>query len=120
MRVVEQSAKVCSRCHRREPAKDQRYCSTCKNEKQRERRLFIKEPYTKKALARRLACLAVARGKIEPKECEVCGEPVGVTKHHPNYAKPLLVVFACKDCHRRLDELRRDIEKPRELSKACG
>jgi len=49
------------------------------------------------------------RGKLIPKPCEVCGA-AEVVKHHPDYAKPLDVVWLCTPHHRaehdRLDAAR--------------
>jgi hypothetical protein len=50
--------------------------------------------------ARVLLHNAIARGKIvKPKECETCGEETKLDGHHPDYAKPLDVMWLCRRCH---------------------
>jgi hypothetical protein len=40
--------------------------------------------------------------------CEGCSrEGVKLEKHHPDYSKPLLVVWLCKPCHAIADKIRR-------------
>lgn len=53
---------------------------------------------------------AVRDGHLVPKPCEVCGatETVGphgkhrIHAHHPDYNKPLEVIWLCMPCHRKL------------------
>ena len=46
---------------------------------------------------------AIRDGKVKRKSrCEVCGKTGRLEKHHPDYDQPLLVVFLCPACHRRL------------------
>lgn len=95
-------ALVCSRCgvFRRRP--DQRYCSRCHNAYMREWRKS--HPLTGlalvKARARSLAGTALRRGKIERSPCVACGEEDAVM-HHPDYRKPLEIVWLCRPCHRQ-------------------
>lgn len=42
--------------------------------------------------------------------CEGCGLPKRLEKHHPDYSKPLLVVWLCKQCHAIADKIRRRLE----------
>jgi len=57
----------------------------------------------RKAYAWRAACWAVILGVIHPRhECEHCGmsdREVGLQKHHPDYTKPIDVVWLCPACH---------------------
>lgn len=36
---------------------------------------------------------------INPGACSLCGETEGVEAHHPDYSKPLDVVWMCRPCH---------------------
>jgi hypothetical protein len=45
-----------------------------------------------------------------PALCEGCGLPKKLEKHHPDYSKPLLVVWFCKPCHAIADKIRRKLE----------
>lgn len=52
-----------------------------------------------------------ARADMEaPECCEGCGLKKKLEKHHPDYAKPLLVVWLCKPCHAIADKIRRRLE----------
>lgn len=41
---------------------------------------------------------AIRDGKLKKKPCKVCGE-TKVQAHHPDYRKPLLIVWLCKKHH---------------------
>jgi hypothetical protein len=54
---------------------------------------------------------AVRDGKLTaPTLCEGCGLPQRLEKHHPDYSRPLLVVWLCKPCHAIADKIRRRLE----------
>jgi hypothetical protein len=54
---------------------------------------------------------ATRRGKLVPQPCEHCGaENYKTEGHHPDYSKPLDVVWLCRPCHKQLHV---------ELKKAC-
>jgi len=38
------------------------------------------------------------RGLLIPKPCEICGAKE-TEKHHPDYSKPLSVIWYCRPCH---------------------
>lgn len=54
--------------------------------------------------------MAAKAGIQEPECCEGCGLPKRLEKHHPDYSKPLLVVWLCKPCHAIADKIRRRLE----------
>lgn len=52
---------------------------------------------------------AIRSGKIKRQPCEVCGaEPA--EGHHPDYSRPLDVVFLCPQHHRELHQAERMVE----------
>lgn len=56
------------------------------------------EKYPEKFDARYRARRAVQKGIIKKKPCAVCGEEK-VEGHHPDYSKPLYIVWLCKRHH---------------------
>ena len=42
------------------------------------------------------------RIKLENLKCSICQSEENIIKHHPNYSKPLEIVFLCKRCHSKL------------------
>jgi len=54
---------------------------------------------------------AYRTGKIKKKPCEICGDP-NTEAHHPDYGKPLEVVWLCdyhhKEEHKRIKRDRND------------
>jgi hypothetical protein len=64
-----------------------------KVERQRERR----------AEAYKIVRKAIGLGAIVRKEsCEICNKETKTVAHHPDYDKPLFVLFVCEVCHRAL------------------
>ena len=49
--------------------------------------------------ARQVTNRAIASGKLKRLACEQCGE-IKTDAHHPDYSKPLKVVWLCRVCHR--------------------
>ena len=41
------------------------------------------------------------RGRLKPQPCIFCG--TRAEKHHPDYSRPLLVVWVCRDHHLELE-----------------
>lgn len=55
---------------------------------------------------------AVRDGKLQRQtRCEGCGLEKPVEKHHPDYSRPLLVLWLCKPCHAIADKVRRRLEE---------
>lgn len=64
-----------------------------------------------RAKAQQAANNAVRDGKLtRPDLCDGCGLPVKLEKHHPDYSRPLLVMWLCKVCHGIADKVRRILE----------
>ena len=42
----------------------------------------------------------IRRGLLQPQPCSVCGE-AKAEAHHPDYERPLQVVWLCRPCHKR-------------------
>jgi hypothetical protein len=70
-------------------------------EKYKQQGLILRQKYPEKARARSLLSNAVCYGKIvRPTICSLCGSDKGVIEaHHPDYSKPLDVIWVCKSCH---------------------
>jgi len=62
---------------------------------------IYKKEHPEKVKARAKANDAVRCGKMVKKPCAVCGTTKRIEKHHPDYAKPLEVVFLCSVHHKR-------------------
>jgi hypothetical protein len=58
---------------------------------------------SEKGKARNALRIAVHAGKIiKPEKCERCKTDGYVEGHHPDYSKPLEVVWLCRPCHRKV------------------
>ncbi len=57
-----------------------------------------------KSTARSTANIYQRRGRLVPQACQGCGAEAA-EKHHPDYAKPLTVIWLCRPCHRLFHEL---------------
>jgi hypothetical protein len=63
--------------------------------------------------ARSYAGVYKRRGHIVPEPCQECGEAAEM--HHPDYSRPLKVVWLCRRHHLQLH-----VEQSRETIPACG
>lgn len=53
--------------------------------------------------ARTMVSNALRSGKLEkPDRCQNCGDKSPLHGHHPDYSKPLSVVWLCVPCHRQI------------------
>lgn len=59
----------------------------------------------RKDICRSYAGVYKRRGLLEPEACKVCGSPAQM--HHPDYSKPLEVVWLCVKHHRELHQAQR-------------
>jgi hypothetical protein len=60
-----------------------------------------KERYPKRIKARQMITDAIRRGKIKKLPCLICGDP-NTEAHHPDYDKPLEIVWLCEKHHREI------------------
>ncbi len=69
---------------------------------ERERARSAVRRQTKEWQARAELNKAVKRGDlVRPSTCSKCGEAGRIEGHHPDYDRPLDVVWLCADCHER-------------------
>jgi hypothetical protein len=84
------------------PPKGRRYCRACHAAYTREWRKKNPEKLTPeqriKVNARRAANKAVKDYRLFQEPCAMCGDP-NTEKHHPDYSRPLLVIWLCHQCH---------------------
>jgi hypothetical protein len=62
-----------------------------------------KEKYPQKERARQMVYRARKSGKLMPEPCFICGETENIEAHHPNYDKPLSVIWLCPIHHREIE-----------------
>ena len=76
-----------------------RNCRSCRNEYARQKRKGKPVPESQKLKdrARSYASVYFRRGKLAAEPCK-CGS-YDVEKHHPDYSKPLEVIWLCRPCH---------------------
>lgn len=55
--------------------------------------------YPEKIKAQNMASsIKIPKGEL----CNVCYENIAIEKHHPDYSKPLEVIFICVKCHNKI------------------
>lgn len=89
------------------------YCLDCNNVRKRKYynehsqsiyKIICKsnKKYPEKSRARSAIHRAINRNQIiKPEICQKCGVIKSLQGHHPNYLKPLEVVWLCKKCHKK-------------------
>lgn len=98
----------CSRCgtehsrfRDRERTRPASYCTACHAKHMAETRpkhCELAPQQRKAANARAMARVYVSRGKIQKRPCQVCGSE-DAERHHPDYDRPLDIVWVCRHCH---------------------
>lgn len=64
--------------------------------------LEIQNRYPEKRSARRSISYAIARGLMtKPSTCTRCSLEGYIEGHHPDYQKPLEVIWLCRECHNK-------------------
>ena len=61
------------------------------------------EKYPEKMRARQKVYRAKKSGVLVPQPCEICESEENIQAHHPDYKKPLDVMWLCPDDHRKIE-----------------
>lgn len=109
---------LCSKCGAEERRPGQRWCKTCHAAYVREWRSRHPLSDAQKRIdnARSYANVYKQRGKlVPPEECEWCHRPGDLHMHHPDYDRPLYVVWLHKECHAEVHATGAQIDTTRAL-----
>ena len=68
------------------------------------RKKKLKELYPEKIVARNKVASAVRYGKLSKESCQLC-KALKVEAHHPDYSKPLKVIWLCNLCHKKVHKM---------------
>jgi len=60
--------------------------------------------------AHRLVRAAIKSGELTPLDCQICDSDKIIDAHHRDYDQPLVVVWLCRRCHRRMHNLFPELE----------
>ena len=70
-------------------------------------REYVKRPHVKlRFFASRYVANAIKAGKLKREPCAMCGKEQ-VQAHHSDYSQPLMIVWLCLTCHRKIHALLR-------------
>lgn len=106
--------KVCSKCDNKLPISlfrkcgqstmGQRFRGECKKCSIKYDKIWNKNRYAHKDKRRAMSKLheAVKSKKIIKENCLVCSNSNYIDAHHPDYNKPLEVIWLCKSCHQKV------------------
>lgn len=106
----------CSKCGQPHDRSGQSYCLACHAAWQRRWRPKYRDltPLQKmKDNARSYAGMYLRRGEIKRKPCRDCGARAQM--HHPDYSKPLEVIWLCVPHHRAEHKRMKEIEDGQQL-----
>ena len=67
--------------------------------KRRESRKRYRKNHPDRQRAHSLYTYAVKHGKLERQPCGICGSIKNIHGHHPDYSKPLEVIWLCRTHH---------------------
>lgn len=97
--------KPCSRCHVKPRRMNHKYCLGCFAAYTREwRKTYrLSDAAKLKKKARTYANIYLKRGKIKKEACKICGDKAQM--HHPDYGKPLEIMWLCRKHHLELHKL---------------
>lgn len=92
----------CTRCSKKH-SRNHAWCLKCHNKNMRNWRKThpLTEVQRKKDRVRSLAGVYLRKGKIKKEKCNVCNS-VNSEMHHPDYSRPLEIVWLCRIHHLNL------------------
>jgi len=61
---------------------------------------------------------AKRKGALVPQPCVACG--ANAEAHHPNYKKPLEIIWVCREHHRVIDSIKIGPKQPRTYESKVG
>lgn len=108
--------KLCVKCNANEQRETHKYCYDCHAKYMRNWRIThpLNKEQRKKDTARSYANVYKQRGKLKKQPCKMCGSEHS-QMHHPDYDKPLEVLWLCRRCHlltHEIDDLLKGLERP--------
>lgn len=91
---------TCCRCGKLKERIGRAYCRACDAMFRRQwcKRHPMTEERRWKESVRAMARGYSRRGRLRQKPCRHCGESRS-ERHHPDYARPLFVIWLCRPCH---------------------
>lgn len=95
----------CSTCHEQHDRAGQRNCKKCHAAYMREWRKANppSEEQRRKGICRSYTKVLVTRGHLLKQPCSIC-RSAEVEAHHPDYGRPRLVIWLCKQDHRLIHQ----------------
>lgn len=99
---------TCARCGKLKECLNTSYCRACGAVKFRRWRKAhpLTPEQRRKRNARALARVYWLRGKLRQTPCRHCGD-ANSQRHHPDYSRPLFVIWLCRQCHLKLHAAKR-------------
>lgn len=70
--------------------------------------------------ARAMIAGLIRAGLIERQACQVCGTEIRVDGHHPDYSKPLEVIWLCRTHHWLIERILKGSDEPMPLLFICS
>ena len=114
---------TCCRCGKLKERISRPYCRACSGQYQRQWRKHhpLTDEQRWKNNVRGIARYYWLRGTLRQKPCRHCGES-RTERHHPDYSRPLYVLWLCRPCHLKLhaDKRRRGRHHVKQARKGRG
>ena len=114
------TSKPCSKCNINHDAAG-RYCRPCRArymQKWRKDRVLSEEQRLKE-MVRAYARVYTKRGFLKQEPCLGCGH-AETEKHHPDYSRPLHVIWLCRACHMALHAAERTVSHETTPTRKAG